>query len=251
MTRTLLALLLLAGCAPPDSSGTSVGNPGLFAMQAAPGEDVEIVFGWGHTDRALLHDCVDDEEEVLLEPRAFGDVQDLPSGEWCAIELMMSNPLELELVVPSLSDKHFIVNMPLEALAVSAHHPFAIEAQGEYVLDFGAPGWLRPEHFLLDDDQLWLRPEAEGEIFDVLQMGSAFFVDKDRDGELNEEERGAGALAAGNPDDALEPGWDGDGDGDDDDSGEATDPSCQAGGSLAFLPWLLGPIALRRRPHRP
>ncbi len=243
MTRTLLTLLLLTGCAPDDSSGTSVGNPGLFAMQAAPGDGVDIVAGWGHTDRALLHDCVDDEEEVGLEPRGFGEVQALPAGRWCAMEFVMIGELELEVIVPALSGDAHVVSIPLEALGVGAHAPFTIESDGEYVLEFAVPGWLREDHFDLEDENVFLREEANKELLKLLVMGSAFYADLDTDGELDDDERDKGALAAGNPDDAINP----DEGSEDEDNDSNTTPDCGSGGSLAFLPWLVAPLWRRRK----
>lgn len=242
MTRPLFALLLLAGCAPSISPGTSVGNPGLFAMQAAPTGEVEIVGGWAHTDRALLHDCEEHEEEVGLEPRAFGEVQELPSGAWCAIELVMIDPLELEVIVPAFTDESFVVGIPLEAMAVLAHGRFDIEEDGEYVLELGAPDWLREEHFEPVADELILRPEAEGELIEVLELGSALFVDANRNGELDEDERDVGPIAAGDPDNALDRA----NDEDEDSEPGSTSPDCQGGGTLAFVPWLVAPLARRR-----
>lgn len=239
MIRTVLAaLLLLPACNPEDSSGTSVGNPGLFALRAAPTSSVEVVDGFLGAEGGLLTACDGTEQAFDLEPPGFGDVRELPSGDWCSLELQLPEDegLELEIRVDSLSEDPHGIALPLDSITVSAHQDFTIAPDAEFVLQLGSTDWLTEARFELDGDEVVLVDGQEDALAEVVLDASALYADPSGDSELDDDEREAGPIAAADPDTVPA---------DDEGGGSAADPACDGTGA-ALVPLCLLPFGRRR-----
>ncbi|MCO4770816.1 MAG: hypothetical protein KDA24_12360 [Deltaproteobacteria bacterium] len=241
-----LSLLLFAGCAAPEGSGTAVGNPGVVAFALGAPSDLTVAEGLTGFAEGTLAACdggapgtVEGPEEAL----GFTDVAfELPEGTWCSLTL---NELATEFEgarVDDEEDSFYSVSLELGSLTLNAPSiaGFTVGADQVLVLELGAPNWLSAGDLGLDVggevEIAAVDPEA-AVLATTAAAASQLFDDTDEDGEVSDSERSSGAPAAtSNP--TPEAGDDG------------TPPACSSGGGGSPSLFLLfGAMAglLRRR----
>ena len=215
MTRLspLLALPLLAACVGGDpDEGTSVGNPGRFAMTVASGTGVTFSGGSVPVDEMMLSACGDDGEDESLvadDTIELGAEIDLPAGAWCSLEMTLSEPLELDFAIDSVAGREYLLELDADALEVvpSGGAGFAVGEDQAFLLELGAPAWLDAEDLELDDeDNLVEDPDLLVDLATAVTDQSALFDDADADGDVDPEERDAGAVATSGDDDGGDSG---------------------------------------------
>ncbi|MCB9780989.1 MAG: hypothetical protein H6742_20640 [Alphaproteobacteria bacterium] len=201
---TLLLPLMLA-CLGPDQ-GTVVGNPGDAAARVAP-VSAELTLGEAEAYVSLIevYSCEGQVTEIDLAPFTEGDeievdllrdVIELPGGSWCALGLELDK-LEFEGSGPDGSS--FRVDLDPGWIEVEALGGFEVDGQS-FVLEMAQPGWLSAELLGLEAGGA-VTIDADAALHDALAdtvaLRSALFEDDDGDGELADDERSVGAVAAG------------------------------------------------------
>ncbi len=239
MKWLLPLLLLLASCASDDDpNGTSVGNPGFFGMRAAQGEGVVVLDGLLPAELAIFTDCAEgEEEEVPLDEIGMGDGFEVPGGTYCRVEIVFYDDLDLGLEVPELDNEDHGFVLPVPEIVVFDDDGFVVDDDHDVLLEVGQPGWLVDSDFELDDGDFWVDEETEDELRAFAADSSQLFDDVDGDGELDDNEREIGPVAAGSDVELDE----------DDGVRDSAPQGCANSGSLAFFPLLL--LGFRYRPR--
>jgi hypothetical protein len=143
-----LALMLIAGCSQEPADGTSVGNPGMFALVAAAGADDLLIESVVLRDALLrVYPCASgsDSEDLALGDFVGGSAAPLPAGRWCRLEVKSAGGSEWE--VEDEDDLfEFSLTIPsLDLQAVSASG-FEVDEDTAYILELASPGWIDEEH---------------------------------------------------------------------------------------------------------
>jgi len=217
MRFTPLFISVLLGCSQDErrDEGTVVGNPGDAALRMGAVADGEVVTARTFVAGMAVESCSGNISELELneEVDCLDDVHiDLPSGEWCGVELFMEGSLYIETV--SAAEEIFLVlDLEVEVLEFDSTDGFSVEGDSA-ILEWGFPGWLSMEKEALferleleeediEDREdilvLEVTPDDEGahdEMVDVFAYGSGLYGD-DGDGRLSDDERRDSLWAAG------------------------------------------------------
>ena len=243
-----LAILagLFGGCQQPDEGGgTSVGNPGLYALTAAEAIDVEITELELPIATQKLLPC-DGGDPTMSQPgaRQAGDQMAFIAGRWCGMTLEVEDTLHLQLEPEVEPEEEVEVEVPISSLFLHFEGGgLVVDQSSRFLLELGSSGWIdlaELEDAVFDEEswEAWVVTVGQR-----LQSQSRLFVDSDEDGVISSQERDDGAVGLAADEPYLPP----EESADNEDSPDAA--GCRASGSVAGLGFalFLGLPVRRRR----
>lgn len=209
MIRPLILLGLVA-CAPDDlNEGTLVGNPSLVAMKTAANDHVTLDEGSLAISAIVLFHADGAFEQVDLVPPVdvlAGGVLEVPAGEWRAVTVEVEGPMWLSGTSTDGQPARATFDVP--EVNLQAADGAIRFGEDSWVVELAFEGWLDPLFTQRGDGEA-LDVHEEDLLADRLSAAvrdaSALFVDADGDGEVDGEEREAGADAAGRDREATRP----------------------------------------------
>jgi len=187
--------------------GTIVGNPGDSMVRVAPTSDVDLVEAFALIDGIELVPCegemvsVDlDEEFDLLAP----EVIELPTGAWCELNVIWGDSLYFD--GDGADNNSFELDLSVDETLTEGD--IEITSDETYIIEIGHPDWLSVASLGLQaDEQLYIGdgdPQHD-ELADDVVSTSGVFHDPNADGQIDDEERDQGPLAAGDARDDQPP----------------------------------------------
>lgn len=177
--------LLLSGCFQEWGGATGVGNPGNAQTSTARLGGIELLSGVGRALALDVEDCRGrhhvtsiDRDIDLLDSELFS----VWPGRLCGISLLFDPPIVYQGASPV-----FVLELDEERVDVVIDPPYRMDG-GRLIFELGEEDWLTPEEIGRDDD-LSSEDEAYGSIASRWRRAT-LFEDKDKDGLINESERG-------------------------------------------------------------
>lgn len=199
MTRSPLFLLplLLAGCVIENQTqGTAVGNPTELSANTAASKDLTWTSASGPLEALVLSPCDGGElaystQNVVIDLLGQSRLA-FPEGVWCGVSASFEGPLHFT----GLLDDGDAVDLSLDVPSVDVLAPAGLDsALGPFVLELGAPDWVRASDF--KDQGQGRDAERTAELEGEVATGSAVFRDFNADGAVDHNERDYGEAAEG------------------------------------------------------
>lgn len=202
-TSPLLVVLSLAvGCAPAESDGEGiyVGNPSMTALRLAPpAPNAEVDSATLDLGALELDRCEASEQAAgpttfdLLGPERVS----MRPGRLCGLTVQTDGVLSV--TGTHRGGQPWALDLALDDVEIKIVGQLrnADSLDGDLILELGRPNWLQSE---LEDGSLPptaspTTPESRDKSREV-EQSARLFLDRDRDGWLQDDERGQGAIGA-------------------------------------------------------
>lgn len=201
--RPLIAMLLIAGCEPENQfpGATAVGNPGTTQLQTRQTHEPTLLSGSGVLVALDVRGCESDPPPVQVEQEVDlldGGPFTVPGGEWCSVGVVFDGPLLYTGIrEPGLADGTLELILDVGTVTIPLGSELFVDTTA-FVIELGHDDWLDEEflgplegrHTVVDA----AHPAYE-EVVGSIRDGSALFVDRDRDGLVDDSERATPAGA--------------------------------------------------------
>jgi hypothetical protein len=192
-------VLGLGSCDTGPPGGTFVGNPGEMAVRLTGGEQDWAVRVVMEVSALELEGCGGEQQLVpvseSIDLLGGGATLPLPDGEWCVIQLRVEG---LHLDATELGLEPIPLELPVDRVVLYAASEVVIGGRA-FVLELGDGGWVELVILgLLTNGSTSFGPGdalLDG-LMEEIASSSLLFLDLDRDGYINVEERALGPLAA-------------------------------------------------------
>ncbi len=250
MTRGWLLLPCLVACSGPPDSGTSIGNPNLTYLRAAPGTGVDIAEANALVDEVVLMPCdttvepwvveIDQEIDLLsgagVELLGIDDFEELGGDQqFCSVSIGTPDGIEVEGTGTEGGTFEIFVDSP----ELMLNGRSGLTLSGSLLAEVAAPGWIDAEELGIEagaDVVIDDTTSDHASLLQAIEIDSRLFLD-DGDGVLSASERAASPVAAPEADDL--PSDTGESDDDDDDSPGCAHSSAPTGAGAMWLMALL------------